>query len=240
MMNKSRNGGSRMEPRSCRHTYHFVIDSEKIQAAAVRIQRYVLSKLRNRRKAKPNQFCRACGTNLLPVREVVEGPDGVTASAITAREEIGRAVAAKIRETQNVYDLKKVAEGCTAADREISRITRRKACPADTCRGADKALIGLGASIGFFLGGIFAAREMLPGIVPSIIAFFIGLSFVINGMYFTVTKKDLPDNTSDANRQRELDASTSGLKLPEPASLFSSVTENTTKHLKEKERVRRV
>ena len=57
-------------------------------------------------------------------------------------------------------------------------------------------------------------------------------------MYFTVPKKGLRDNTSDANRQRELDA-TSGLKLPEPASLFSSVTENTTQHLKEKRPVSR-
>jgi hypothetical protein len=58
-------------------------------------------------------------------------------------------------------------------------------------------------------------------------------------VFFTVTKKGLPDNTRDANRQRELDASTSGLKLPEPASLFSSVTENTTQHLKEKQPVPR-
>lgn len=187
---------------------------------------------------QPNQFCRACGTNLLPVREVVEGPDGVTASAITAREEIGRAVAAKIRETQNVYDLKKVAEDVLPQiekfleSPEEKRVRRIRV-------GVLIALIGLGAAIGFFLGGIFADKEMLPGIVPSIVALFIGLSFVINGMYFTVTKKDLPDNTSDANRQRELDASTSGLKLPEPASLFSSVTENTTQHLKEKERVPR-
>ncbi|HEX3101895.1 MAG TPA: zinc ribbon domain-containing protein, partial [Pyrinomonadaceae bacterium] len=183
---------------------------------------------------QPNQFCRACGTNLLPVREVVEGPDGVTASAITAREEIGRAVAAKIRETQNVYDLKKVAEDVLPEiekfleSPEEKRVRRIRV-------GVLIALIGLGASIGFFLGGIFADRDILQGIIPAIVTLFIGLSFVINGMYFTVTKKDLPDNTSDANRQRELDASTSGLKLPEPASLFSSVTENTTQHLKEKE-----
>ncbi len=189
---------------------------------------------------QPNQFCRACGTNLLPVREVVEGPDGVTASAITAREEIGRAVAAKIRETQNVYDLKKVAEDVLPEiekfleSPEEKRVRRIRV-------GVLIALIGLGASIGFFIGGIFADKGMLPGIVPSIVALFIGLSFVINGMYFTVTKKDLPDNTSDATRQRELDASTSGLKLPEPASLFSSsVTENTTQHLKEKQPISRV
>ena len=187
---------------------------------------------------QPNQFCRACGTNLLPVREVVEGPDGVTASAITAREEIGRAVAAKIRETQNVYDLKKVAEDVLPEiekfleSPEEKRVRRIRV-------GVLIALIGLGAAVGFLLGGLLADRGMLPGVVPAIVAFFIGLSFVINGMYFTVPKKGLPDNADDAQRQRELDASTSGLKLPEPATLFSSVTENTTQHLKEKQPIPR-
>lgn len=187
---------------------------------------------------QPNQFCRACGTNLLPVREVVERPDGVTASAITAREEIGRAVAAKIRETQNVYDLKKVAEDVlpeiekfleSPEERRIRRIRV----------GVLIALIGLGASIGFFLGGIFADRGMLPGIVPAIVAFFIGLSFVINGMFFTVTKKRLLDKANDAERQRQLDGNTNDLSLPEPARPFSSVTENTTTHLEEKQPVMR-
>ena len=188
---------------------------------------------------QPNQFCRACGTNLLPVREVVAGPDGVTASAITAREEIGRAVAAKIRETQSVYDLKKVAEDVLPEiekfleSPEEKRVRRIRV-------GVLIALIGLGASIGFLFGGLFADRGMLPGVVPAMVCFFIGLSFVINGMYFTVTKKGMPDNADDAQRQRELDANTSGLKLPEPASLFSSVTENTTQHLKEKQQIPRV
>ena len=57
-----------------------------------------------------NQFCRACGTDLRPVRFALEKPDNITASAISARDEIGRAVAAKIRETQSVYELKKDAE----------------------------------------------------------------------------------------------------------------------------------
>ena len=188
---------------------------------------------------QPNQFCRACGTNLLPVREVVAGPDGVTASAITAREEIGRAVAAKIRETQNVYELKKVAEDVLPEiekfleSPEEKRVRRIRV-------GVLIALIGLGASIGFLFAGLFADRGMLPGVVPAMVCFFIGLSFVINGMYFTVTKKALPDNADNAQRQRELDANTSGLKLPEPASLFSSVTENTTQHLKEKQQIPRV
>ena len=188
---------------------------------------------------QPNQFCRACGTNLLPVREVVAGPDGVTASAITAREEIGRAVAAKIRETQNVYDLKKVAEDVLPEiekfleSPEEKRVRRIRV-------GVLIALIGLGASIGFFLASIIGGDTgLMAALAPALVTFFIGLSFVINGMFFTVTKKGLPDNADDAQRQRELDASTSGLKLPEPSSLFSSVTENTTQHLKEKQPIPR-
>jgi len=57
-----------------------------------------------------SQYCRACGTDLRPVRMTLERPDSITASAITAREEIGRAVAQQIRQVENAKDLKKVAE----------------------------------------------------------------------------------------------------------------------------------
>ena len=57
-----------------------------------------------------NQFCRACGTDLRRVRAAVEMPDSVTASAASAREEIGRAIASKIRDTQSAEELSVVAE----------------------------------------------------------------------------------------------------------------------------------
>ena len=57
-----------------------------------------------------SQFCRACGTDLRVVRMSLERPDTITASAISAREQIGRAVAEKIRETQTARDLHRVAE----------------------------------------------------------------------------------------------------------------------------------
>src|SRR5258708_14797657 len=56
------------------------------------------------------QFCRACGTDLRQVRVSLEQPDSVTAIAVSAREEIGRAVAEKIREVEDADDLKRVAE----------------------------------------------------------------------------------------------------------------------------------
>src|SRR6266704_2400243 len=57
-----------------------------------------------------SQYCRACGTDLRPVRLSLERPDSITASAVSAREEIGRAVAQKIREVEDARELKKVAE----------------------------------------------------------------------------------------------------------------------------------
>src|SRR3954464_2103137 len=57
-----------------------------------------------------SQYCRACGTDLGPVRISLERPDSITASAASARDEIGRAVAQKIREVEDARELKKVAE----------------------------------------------------------------------------------------------------------------------------------
>src|SRR5438067_5198452 len=57
-----------------------------------------------------SQFCRACGSDLRAVRLSLERPDSITASAVSAREEIGRAVAQKIREVEDARELKKVAE----------------------------------------------------------------------------------------------------------------------------------
>ncbi len=54
-----------------------------------------------------NQFCRSCGTSLHEVRSALEQPDAITTSAVTAREEIGRAIAGKIAEFENIDDLRR-------------------------------------------------------------------------------------------------------------------------------------
>ena len=53
-----------------------------------------------------NQFCRSCGTALHVVRYALEQPDAITTSAVTAREEIGRAISVKIAELENTDDLR--------------------------------------------------------------------------------------------------------------------------------------
>ncbi|MBK7932582.1 MAG: zinc ribbon domain-containing protein [Acidobacteria bacterium] len=97
-----------------------------------------------------NQFCRACGTDLRRVRVAVSSPDSITASAVSARDEIGRAIADKIRETQGAYELKKVAEDVLPEiekfleSPEEKRMRRMRVGMLLSC-------IGLGAAIGITL-----------------------------------------------------------------------------------------
>lgn len=97
-----------------------------------------------------NQFCRACGTDLRLVRLGLERPDNITASAVSARDEIGRAVAAKIREAESIGHLKIVA------DDVLPEIEKFLESPAEkrlrrVRSGTIVASIGLGATIAFAL-----------------------------------------------------------------------------------------
>ncbi len=74
-----------------------------------------------------------------------------------------------------------------------------------------------------------------------IVTLFIGLSLIFNALLFTVPKKSVSDKSFDATSQREIDAGgqTNDLLLPQSNDVFSSVTEHTTRHLKEKQSVPR-
>ena len=186
-----------------------------------------------------NQFCRACGTDLRSVRLAVESPDTITASAASARDEIGRAIAFKIREAQTAAELAIVTENVLPEVEKFlespaeKRLRRMRA-------GTLISLIGLGAMFAFAWVAAFLRDDnfiIVAGL--GVVTFFIGLSFVINGLLLTVPKKGISDKSSDADQQRALDAETNELVLPEPSQTFSSVTEHTTQHLKEKQPVSR-
>lgn len=192
-----------------------------------------------------NQFCRACGTDLRPVRYALEAPDNITASAVSARDEIGRAVAQKIREA-SLKDLPDVAEEVLPEiekfleSPEEKRLRRVRA-------GVVTSFIGIGGTIAFALAAMLMGDNgifMVAG--AGLVCFFIGLGLILNGIFLTVPRKRLSDRSTEGNRQRELDArarsldvKTNDLALPEPTNLFSSVTEDTTRHLEEKQPVRR-
>lgn len=188
-----------------------------------------------------NQFCRACGADLRMVRTALERPDAVTDSAVSAREEIGRAVAAKIRETETTYDLKKVAEDVlpqiekfleSPAERRLRRLRV----------GTLLSSIGAGAAISFMVIFTLLVKEEFLFIAGlGVVTLFIGLSFILNALIFSVPKKALLDKSGDAENQRELDGAsqTGKLAAAEPRGIVASVTENTTRHLNEKQPIQR-
>src|SRR6202171_1502752 len=113
-----------------------------------------------------SQYCRACGTDLRPVRTTLESPDSITASAVSAREEIGRAVADKIREVEDARDLKRVAEDVLPQiekfleSYEEKRLRRVRAGIIVAASGFGTGMLGLTMSLVLNRGG---AESALPG-----------------------------------------------------------------------------
>ena len=190
-----------------------------------------------------SQFCRACGTDLRPVRVSLERPDSVTASAVSAREEIGRAVAAKIREVQDARELKKVAEDVLPEiekfleSPEEKRMRRVRA-------GVVVAAAGLGGTVFMALMSAFLRgpdAETFLGLAGlGVACFLIGLGLIINALFFTKPRSRVEDHSLDARDQNLLDAAhappstafkaqTTSNLVPAPGA---SVTEQTTRHLK--------
>ena len=188
-----------------------------------------------------SQYCRACGTDLRSVRVSLERPDSVTASAVSAREEIGRAVAQKIREVEDTRDLKRVAEDVLPKiekfleSYEEKRLRRVRA-------GVVTAASGLGATIFMLIMSAMARgpdAETLMGISGlGIIAFLIGLGLFVNALFFTKPRQGIEDHSSDARAQNLLDAGYAPPQLRSQTTSnlaqapASSITEHTTHHLK--------
>src|SRR5204863_8276758 len=128
-----------------------------------------------------SQFCRACGTDLRAVRVSLERPDSVTASAVTAREEIGRAVAAKIREVRDARELKKVAEDVLPQIEKFLESPEEKRMRRIRS-GVVVAAAGLGGTIFMALMSAFAvgpdAEKLLGAAGLGIACFLIGVGLI--------------------------------------------------------------
>lgn len=197
-----------------------------------------------------SQFCRACGVDMRAVRLSLERPDSITASAVSARDEIGRAVADRIRSVADAGELKVVADSVLPEvekfleSPEEKRLRRVRA-------GTIIASCGLGAGI---LGLILSAALSGPDIEAAlwigglgITAFTLGLGFVLNGLLFTKPRKALDDRSPDAKMAnllgsgytppRTQSGETPMLRSPTTSNLGSekgaSVTEHTTLNLKQ-------
>jgi hypothetical protein len=181
-----------------------------------------------------NQFCRACGTDLSTVRVALEKPDTITQSAVSARDRIGHAVAAKIHEMDSARDLKKFTEEV------LPEIEKFLESPAEKRLrrmrvGTILSSIGFGTALGISLiAVVLNEKDMLFLAGLGIVAFFIGLGFILNALLFTLPKKSLTGKSTGAESRREIDSNTNELVLPEASQIFTSVTEETTRHLNKK------
>ncbi|MBD0373289.1 MAG: zinc ribbon domain-containing protein [Pyrinomonadaceae bacterium] len=181
-----------------------------------------------------SQFCRSCGTDMRAVRQGLEKPESVMASALSAREEIGRAIAARIREVRDANDLKIVENVLPEVDKffetpEERRLRRIRA-------GVVTAMCGLGGALFFFLLS-FKDEDVFFLVMLGVTTFLIGLGIVLNGLLFTMPKEssrrsliaekeEIERAMSLATKKRE------ELRLGEESGVpVSSVTEHTTHRL---------
>jgi hypothetical protein len=174
------------------------------------------------------------------VRVSLERPDSITESAVSAREEIGRAVAQKIREVEDARELKKVAEDVLPQiekfleSPEEKRLRRMRV-------GTIISTVGLGTTMGMMIMAFAAQSADKEGFMLAsglgVACFFIGLGFILNALLFTRPRKDVSDHSPDARAQSEIDGTHSQGQLRSPttsnlAPPAGSVTEHTTLHLR--------
>lgn len=183
-----------------------------------------------------SQFCRTCGTDLRAVRAGMEKPDTITDAAVTARVEIGRSIAAKIRELESGTELKQVAEDVLPQvekfleSPEEKRLRRMRA-------GVITSAVGLGAMLMFFLVGLFSGQEeLLIAVGAGAVVFVIGLGILINGKVLSVQKKEASDSSSEDDVQKRLERVSGGAsgqqkEFPRAATPPLSVVEHTTHKL---------
>jgi hypothetical protein len=181
-----------------------------------------------------SQFCRACGVDLRAVRVTLEKPDAITASAVTARDEIGHAIADKIRELRNGRDLKKVAEDVLPQIEKFLESPQQRRLRGIR-EGVVTSAIGLGATVFFFLMSLSQNDvKFLMGL--GVTAFLIGLGLIVNALLFTVPKQYVPETRQsdliDEGPDRFV-ALKAELSTAEPLSPPPSVTEQTTHHLRD-------
>lgn len=176
------------------------------------------------------------------MRISLERPDAITASAVSAREEIGRAIAEKIRAMESSRDIKRVAEDVLPQIEkflESPAQKRLRRLRAGTITGS----VGLGV---MFLGLIISAIEKgaVPVIGSGFLVLCIGLGLVINALLFTIPRGEITHRSREAEGQETRDEAGTPLALRQPSAgsrgstnelgaqrSGTSITEGTTRLL---------
>ena len=184
------------------------------------------------------QFCRSCGTDLGMVRDTLAQPDTAGNSIALAREEIARAVAARIQTGEwwhlgaMVPEVEKLFE--SPQERRLRLLRKEEAARLRRVRaGVITAASGLGLML-FFAVLSIGKPDLLLLAGPALVVLLIGLGIMLNGLLFTVKKQA----NALSGEQVQDPASLSGGILAgalnptaRPSFLPSSVTDQTTRHL---------
>jgi len=188
-----------------------------------------------------SQFCRSCGADLRPAKPPAEQVDPLTASAISAREQVSLAVADKIRQMESAREMRRVAEDVLPALDKFLRTPEERRLRRIRV-GVIISGIGLASVVSAFLAAL-GDSDFLPMLVPTFIILMVGLSVVINGVFFTLSRKKLTDGAGakipaklrgvsvPEYQQPLVNSNTNDLGLTSP---MPSVTDHTTHHLKSK------
>jgi len=185
-----------------------------------------------------SQYCRACGADLRAVRVTLERPDAITASAVSARDEIGHAIADRIRELKKGSDLTKVAEEVLPQIEKFLESPYQRRLRGIR-EGVVTSAVGLGATVFFLVWGLIE-RDMIFLTGLGVTCFLIGLGLLINALLFTVPKQQVPDYSSNKSERSMIEAAAdrvtvvkNELSTADPLTPPPSVTEQTTHHLAE-------
>jgi hypothetical protein len=185
---------------------------------------------------RDSQFCRACGTELSIIRTALQTPDAITDSAVNARDEIGFALAVKIKELEGARDLTSVAENVLpVVERLLESPEERRLRGIRNGVGTTSVGVGL-VLFAVILWGIIGVKELLIPCGAGLLVFLIGLGILVNAFFFTILPKKL--GTPPQRKPRELKAprsTTESLDLDSPRrqrSGAASVTESTTRELR--------
>ena len=184
-----------------------------------------------------SQYCRSCGMDLRRVYSTLEKQDEIKQQGLSARDEIGRAVADKIREAKSAKELNRIVEEVLPnidkflESPEAKRLRRIRA-------GMITAAVGLGAAVAFFiLGWLNKDNGDLFVACLGLTVFLIGLGILLNGWLFTVPR-ELDENQISGQFVK---TAAESLINPEPKTstqepLFPlSVSEHTTHQLPDSE-----
>src|SRR5687767_6680573 len=156
-----------------------------------------------------SQYCRACGVDLRAVRVSIERPDSITASAVSAREEIGRAIGDRIRSVKDAVELKIVTDSVLPQVEKFLESPEEKRLRRVRV-GTIIASCGLGAGVlGLIMSAVLTGPDLEAALWIGglgITAFTLGLGFILNGLLFTKPLKARDNRSLDAKMQNLLDS----------------------------------